>query len=223
MSMLDRLFNQLRYGLLTRSVLLRLQRIGIDCMPYILYREGTVQALGDVLGSEYQIERIRPDDVQYIADNFPNADFTAEGWRQRLADRQLGLLVRCGKEMVGYTWADVKECGLGPGKLLFRLAAHQAYLRYTFITNSYRGRALAPALRRRIYEEMAQAGKTELFSVSEYFNTPAKNFKKKLGAVPLELRISVKLFRRWGLDLRLARQGARHAAHERFVPRLRFL
>lgn len=204
MSILGRLRHQLRYGLMTRSVLLRLEKIGVYCMPYILYREN-VEPADEVPEAGYQTSLIEADDLKRIARNFPDADFTAAAWADRLAGGQLGILATSGNEMVGYTWADMRQCGLGPDRQLFELNPHEAYLRYTHVTKKHRGKAVASLLRVRLYQELERRGRTDLFSISEFFNLPAKNFKKKLAAVPAELRLCLRFFHRWGFDICLRR------------------
>jgi hypothetical protein len=67
----------------------------------------------------------------------------------------------------------------------------------------YRGKGIAPYIRYLGYKELERLGRTRLYSISIYFNTPAVNFKKKLGAEFLELRLRVRLFRKWERDVRV--------------------
>jgi hypothetical protein len=50
-------------------------------------------------------------------------------------------------------------------------------------------------------------GRESIFSATELFNTSARNFKKALGATPVEIRISITLFSRWRADCRLRSYG----------------
>jgi hypothetical protein len=63
--------------------------------------------------------------------------------------------------------------------------------------NAYRGRNLAPFLRYAVYEHLNRSGHTKLYSITEYFNTPAVKFKEKLGARQLKLGLCVRFFNRW--------------------------
>jgi GNAT superfamily N-acetyltransferase len=206
---------------MTRSVLLRLRKTGIEIEPYILYRED----VGDTEISdkpEYTVTGIEPEDTDKVAAALDDPSVTAAAWRDRIANGQLGLLLSRGDEVIGYTWADTRFCSLvNPRNTLFELRDGQAYLRYTFVKQSFRGKDLAPYLRGCMYRELHGRGYREFFSVSEFFNRPARSFKKKLGAVPLQLRVSILLFHRWGFDARLRNYRSGGDSVDRVLPRIK--
>ena len=220
-SILSRLLHQVRYGLMTRSVLLRLRKIGIEIEPYILYREGASDTeISD--RPEYAVTEIEPEDTDNVAAALDDQSITVTAWRDRIASGQLGLLLSRGDEVVRYTWADTMFCSLvNPRNTLFELHDGQAYLRYTYVKKSFRGKDLAPYLRSCMYRKLHDQGYTELLSISEFFNRPARNFKKKLDAVPLQLRVSVQLFHRWGFDARLRHYRPERNSLDRVLPRIK--
>jgi len=65
MKVLSRIRHQLRYGLLTRSILLRLERLDVDIEPYILYREEAGPPK-ELLEGEYRIEQLEEKQLERI-------------------------------------------------------------------------------------------------------------------------------------------------------------
>ena len=117
----------------------------------------------------------------------------------------MGLLLTDGDTLVGYTWTSFECCRGVSVRPLFHLTDHQAYLYDLYVTEGYRSRGLAGLMRRNTYAELRRMGRTELFSISEYLNKPARRFKAKLAAERLELRLGLTILRRWRLDVRLRR------------------
>lgn len=187
---------------MTRYLLLHLQKIGIDVMPYVVYREH-MRSSGAGLPSELKIERITINNARYAVNRFPAGNATSEIWLKRITEGDIGLLMSHEGEPVGYTWTDTRTFHLRSAKPLFMLNDKQAYLANTFIVPQARGRRLSLPLRHHMYAELDSMGYEDFFSISEFFNTPAKKFKRRLGATPLELRLSVELFRRWECDIRV--------------------
>lgn len=68
------------------------------------------------------------------------------------------------------------------GKRIFRLKEDEAYLNFMYTYNEFRGQNLAPYLRYHCYKMLEKENKLKLYSISEYFNKPAINFKEKLKA-----------------------------------------
>jgi len=52
-------------------------------------------------------------------------------------------------------------------------------------------------LRSACYAELRKRGFTRFYSHSDYFNTAARRFKQKLGAVEEDLKIQVRLSDKW--------------------------
>ena len=96
---------------------------------------------------------------------------------------------------MAFTWCNLTQC-LSEG-YSFPLNDEEAYLFDAYTASDLRGQGLAPALRYRLYEELARLGRTKLYSISERFNTPAIRFKLKLGAKLLKSDWYVTLFKKW--------------------------
>ena len=86
----------------------------------------------------------------------------------------------------------------------FKLNENEAYLFDAYILKAYRGHKLAPFMRYRCYRELEKMGRSTFYSYSDYFNTPANRFKKKLDARLLKLCLFIKLFEKfeWNLTLK---------------------
>ncbi len=78
------------------------------------------------------------------------------------------------------------------------LEPYSVYFFDVFSHPEYRGQNLAPALRQRVYAELEKDGIRHYRSITEYFNTPARRFKEKLGASNEWLGVYLRLFGRRG-------------------------
>jgi hypothetical protein len=200
MSRYSNIRRHLKHGFLLHAVLQRLKRFGFECRPYIIYRERVDVPESSVLQG-YAVERITPNNVDRIMDEFPEKHFVPRQWRQRVAGADIGLTVRAGDQLIGYSWAHLSHCVFK--HKLFPLTNTQAHVMDTYVTTRHRGKGIAPALRQRMIKELSKVNRTEIYSISEFFNTPARNYKRTLRAAPLELRLCAGLFSRWSIDVRL--------------------
>jgi GNAT superfamily N-acetyltransferase len=104
-----------------------------------------------------------------------------------------------GQEIAAFMWCNKQQ--LKTKFITYDLDEDEAYLFGAFTFKSYRGRNLAPFIRQKLYTEMLQHGRDRIFSVTEYFNKPAINFKKKLGAKPVKLMLHINLFNKYQRNL----------------------
>jgi GNAT superfamily N-acetyltransferase len=190
MAMMQSVKDAIRHGLFTQRILERLRGIGIDLNPYLLFSEGpgARNMQWPELGEEFPSQLLQPEDV---------ADVAAYSWateaqlQQRLAKGHLCVLTRHQGRVAGYTWADLRE--VNDAACDFPLGPGEAYLYDAFVAPEHRGRGLAPYLRYQCYEQLRRAGYDTFYSVSDYFNSPAIRFKRKLNAQPLWLYIQVRI------------------------------
>lgn len=203
MPTIEKIRDRFRYGLATQALFRRLRRIGLRISPYILYLEKPGGL--PVHPGPYSIERITLEALQDIAAKLPDVSIDLAAWRRRIEAGNLGLLLKEGDNVVGYTWASLEYCRGIAVRPLFLLTDRQAYLFDLYVSNEHRGRGIASVMRERSYAELERVGRSELYSISEYFNTPVRQLKRRLAAQPLELRLGLTLFRRWRFDTRLRR------------------
>ena len=180
-----------------------LKRLKISVDPYIIFLEELSDDIIfpriDNAHNTYKIIFLGPGDMKTI-EGLPGRISTEAGLLNRLKEDKICIAVKLAQELVAFTWYDLKECNFKSIKC--PLKNNEAYLFDAYTLLSYRGKGIAPFMRYRSYQELNNLGKHKLFSVSDYFNTPAIRFKKKLKAKPLELRLAVR-FRGIHLDLRL--------------------
>ena len=104
-------------------------------------------------------------------------------------------LQKKGKELVGFTWSNLKEISMKWYQCPLR--ENEAYLFDAYTLMPYRGKGIAPYLRNFIYEELGKLGRTKLYSYSDFFNTPALKFKQKLKAEKVKLFVVIELLKKW--------------------------
>jgi hypothetical protein len=125
--------------------------------------------------------------------------------QRRLEKGKLCFGAKYRGELAAFTWFELDL--LDAGRYCRPLARDEAYLFDAYTPIPYRGKGIAPHIRYLGYKELEKLGRTRLYSISLYFNTPAVNFKRKLGARFLELRLLVRVFRKWSRDVRIKRYG----------------
>jgi GNAT superfamily N-acetyltransferase len=178
--------------------------MGIRINLYYVFVEGLfgrTQQKFEGGSDEYEITLLGPQDMKAIsAPKIFDRKETEEYLLDRLKRGPKCLGVRCLGEIVAFTWYDLKQCDFCGH--IFPLQEAEACLFDAYTLKSHRGKGIAPYVRYQVYKTLSKIGRKRLLSSSDFFNTSAIRFKKKLDAKLLELRLSVK-FRGIHLDLRL--------------------
>jgi hypothetical protein len=194
---------RLRYGLFTQEILDQLSRIGLLIRPYYLVEEGLREGQPVPAGADaYPVRFLTKDDLPEIiaiSTRRPTAQFE----KLISAGRCLGIFVD--GELAGYTCSREDGVFLVWADPLLELNEREAYLFGAFVARSFRGHDLAPIVRYRLYEALAELGRHTLYSITLAFNRSSRRFKAKLGARELELRVILGFGRMVALDLRLWR------------------
>jgi hypothetical protein len=192
-----------RYSTWLRLVLDALSRVGIVIQPYYVVMEGLfgrpMPRMGDGL-HEYEVGYLGPEDMKAVA-AVPGRTISLESLNRRLAEGKKCFGIRKGGELAAFTWADLET--LSGGVYARPLEPDEAYLFDAFTLVPFRGKGIAPYIRYLVYRELEKLGKTRLYSISLYVNTPSIRFKKKLSAKFLELRMYYRVFRRWEREFRI--------------------
>jgi len=201
------LATMIRVRVRERMVLLSLfhllEKIGIRITPYYITQEflsNEVElnlepklkpAVGGFL-SISEIERMysRPE-IKSLAGEIRN-------WRD---DNCLCFALRHNEEIVAYMWCNLSRCNINFFPL--PLKDDEAYLFGARTLSAYRGKNLAPFLRYQLYKSLNMMRRTKFYSITEYFNSPAVGFKKKLGAKHIKLCLYFGLFNKclWNFTL----------------------
>ncbi|MBW1817992.1 MAG: hypothetical protein JRF65_11155 [Deltaproteobacteria bacterium] len=206
---LKNLWIKFRYSNRLRLLFDALARFGILVQPYYIIQEGLFgnRERRFPKGMDaYETGYLAPEDMETVA-AIPGRKETVEDLRRRLEKGNLCFGAKRHGELAAFTWFGLDV--LDAGRHRRPLEKDEAYLFDAYTLIPYRGKGIAPYIRYLGYEELEKLGRTRLYSISLYFNTPAVNFKKKLGAEFLELRLEVRLFRKWNRDVRVKRYGER--------------
>lgn len=116
-------------------------------------------------------------------------------------DNCLCFALKYNEEIVAYMWCNLRRCNSKFSSFL--LNEDEAYLFRTRTFNAYRGKNLAPFLRYQLYRSLIEMRRTKFYSITEYFNIPATNFKKKLKAKHIKLCLYFGLFNKRLLSVTL--------------------
>ncbi len=213
-----RLKARIRQHLLLQSSSYVLAWLGLEVVPYYLCHE---EISSDASGPEpglkaVEVAILSSTEIDRISLS-PESPGLEQEKSQLLREGCVcyGLLEE--GEILSYMWCDYRRCR---SKLAsFRLRDDEVYMFRAVTFSQHRGKNLAPFLRSRVYNLLRQAGRTNLFSITEALNYPAVRFKQKLNAKPLRLGLYLCLFRRytWNVTLKryAEREYGRFAAHRR--------
>jgi hypothetical protein len=202
LSLMQKIGIKIRYGMVLQVIKNRIGRLGIDIVPYIFFQEGTVEVkMPEIKGSvsDYQFEFLGQTDMKTISES--NSGFMEEEYLGFLADGGICLGMKLGNQIAAFMWINIKERGFK--ETIIPLKSDEAYLWNMYTMESFRGINLAPYLRYKSYELLKGMGRDKLYSISEYFNTPAIKFKLKLNAKRLRLGLYIKLFKKYHWDITL--------------------
>jgi hypothetical protein len=178
-------------------------RLGFEIKPFYLTQEfpGSVSPMAQPSGLE---------SVVYVCLSLPELEklLAATEYKNVAAEQEkltgedclYYALVKDG-QIMSLTACNLKRChsDLSP----FPLEPDEAYLFGARTLNKYRGMNLAPYLRYKVYQSLAELGRHRLYSLTEYFNKPALTFKKKMNARHLKLQVLVQIFHIFRVTLTL--------------------
>jgi hypothetical protein len=185
-----------------------IEKTGLRINPYYIFLEGLFSARLREFEKEfegYEIALLGQQDMSAISSaNISDRKESEEYLLNRLKRGPKCIGVRYRAKIVAFTWYDLKQCNFYG--MISPLRASEVFLFDAYTLKSHRGKGIAPFVRWQVYKMLSQSGSDILFSVSDFFNTSAIRFKKKLDARLLELRLSVQ-FRSLHLDVRLKRYG----------------
>ena len=189
--------NRLKHGRVIESFLWRIERFGVTIIPYVWYEENL---------EFVDTSTIKKVDPSFAFSFFDKTDMevisSSSAWNYRtnqllswLNENKKCYGIKRNGEIVAFTWFDLEECNCNYRR--FKLKSDEAYLFDMFTMKPFRGYGIAPYLRYKGYEAMKELGRDRCYSYSDYFNTPARKFKAKLNAKPLELCIFIELIKKY--------------------------
>lgn len=205
--MFKKKIQNVRYRKLVIVTILRwLSYSGIKIVPYNLYLESN-----NYLDPVNFMERIKKIcELKIIsADNYDSLaeiDYLAEFKRKFLTLLDEGsscMYVLSRGRVIGYCWFNLKYCAYD--YFSFTLQDDEAYA-FNFWT-SKNSRWVAMFLASSVHDYLRSLGKNRIYSVTETFNTPAMNLRKKLRSRLCRRYIYINLFNLFRKNIELERPG----------------
>lgn len=180
-----------------------LEKIGIKIVPYYITREFLYDEV------ELNLEpELKPITCEFLS-SFEVKELYSQAEIRNLANESdiwqesgcLCFALKYGQEYAAYMWCNLRHCNsdLSP----FPLNNDEAYIFRARTMNAYRGKNVAPFLRYELDKKLIEKGHTKIYSITECFNTPAINFKKKLKAKNIKLCFYLGLFHKRLLNITL--------------------
>jgi hypothetical protein len=181
-----------------RTVLLSvshgLEKLGIKIVPYYLTLESLSGQDQPELRPEFEsvvCGFLSQSEIDALYAELETRSLRAEiaKWKE---DNCLCFGMKHDGSVVAYVWCNLRRCNSDFS--FFTLQQDEAYLFRARTMKAYRGSNLTPLLRYKLYQSLVEMGRVRYYSVTEYFNTPAANFKKKLKAEHIKLCLYFGLF-----------------------------
>ena len=204
MNIFNKAIKHYKDGILLNTLYHRLHLRKTGLIPYYLVEEGLFDRNALTIAprlSPLEIYELGPSDISVLAAN-PERDNSEEDMLKMLSKGCVCLGIKYKDDIAAYMWYDLYQCSYK--YLTFKLAKDEAYLYSARTFKAYRGKALAPYLRQKMYEHLAAIGRTRLYSITLFENTPSIMFKKKLRAKNLKLYLRIRIFgkQKWNILLR---------------------
>lgn len=208
MSYSSYIVRRLRYSGLTRLVLEVFAKFGFNLRPFVLFREGLFNLTSEdpVPGLDgYEMKYLGAEDMTTIAAlaGQPGRNIPEDDLHQRLLAGNSCLAAFQNEEMAAFIWCDLNYCTFPAYP--FAIKDNEAYLFDAYTFQPFRGKGLAPALRYRLYQDLAKAGRDNCYSITDSLNRPSIKFKQKLKAQKVISGVYLVLFHRWHFTLFLKR------------------
>lgn len=204
MSVMKKLRQTIQDGLTLNMTYNLITRKRLRIYLFYLVREGLVA--GETFNPKPKLSPcetcyLRPADLKNIAAK-AERDYSEEQMIDMLSAGNKCQGIKHNGEIVSYGWINLQNCN--SQLISFPLKENEAYLYGMRTFTVYRGKNLAPYLRHQIYKNLADIGRTKLYSITQYGNIASIKFKRKLGARNLRLLMKIKLLNKydWNFTLR---------------------
>ena len=202
-STFERYWGIIKNGLFLFGLRNRLAGIGLDFGPYYWVLEDAEPC---------EIPKIKGDDSNFtlrylnLEEMMQVAHVKSGREYEKLVDGmkrgQLCIALEDHSEIAAYMFIELNDFDVG-GRT-FEIKSNEAYLLNMWTFHGYRGRNLAPYLRYKSYRLLDERGRTDKYSITDYFNKSSIKFKNKLKAKHLYLYLNIILFRKfkWNFTLK---------------------
>jgi GNAT superfamily N-acetyltransferase len=190
------LIRNFRYGLMTKTLLDRLASKGIDIR--LMY--WTKEELDDVPMpefkdnlEEYSFGFLEPEEMKTILEEEQKGE-SLETWISWLEEGKKCFGAKHRGRVVAFCWVFFEYSTHGDK---IRIKDDEVFLFYLFTKKAYRGKNIAPLIHFKLYGVLEEMGREACYSWTEFFNPPAKKFKKKLNAKFVKLILYIELFKKY--------------------------
>ncbi|ALM06801.1 hypothetical protein SB49_02525 [Sediminicola sp. YIK13] len=188
-----RFWNVIKNGLFFHGLRNRLERIGINIMPYYWVEEEVLkceepQIKGNV--ADYKLRNLNLEELALICKDIDN--FILDDLYEDFKNCDICIGLENNKEIAAYMFIGLNDFNFKHRKL--QILENEAYLFNMWTFHSFRGRNLAPYLRYKSYELLNEMGRDTKYSITEYFNKSSIKFKNKLNSKHLQLYLYIELF-----------------------------
>ena len=193
----------IKYGLFLHGVRNNLAKIGLDFMPYYYCKS---------LSSKVNSDQIKTPDLDLKLSIFGKTEInyiknSILGIGDNILFQDLDNGVTCiglkkDDDIVAFLF--IRSQTFYFRNRLFNLNENEHFFVFMYVYENYRGKGIAPYLRYQCYKLLEKEGVNTFYSISEYFNFSAIKYQKKFNAKPLELCLSIKLFKKniWNFTLK---------------------
>ena len=181
------------------GALSRMRKLGVRIEPFLVVREAEESVEVPVSPETFRFGYLDANGIDELLRLEPSVD------REELVV-WFSAGKRCygvwdSSRLVAKMWCDLDEFSYPPN--FRKLENDEAYIYAAFTDPEYRGMSLAPMMRANCYNSLRAMGRNRLYSYTDYFNTPARRFKLKLGARDECLRLHLQLFGKWSSTITL--------------------
>ncbi|SHI52670.1 GNAT family N-acetyltransferase [Algibacter luteus] len=193
----------IKYGLFLHGVRNNLAKIGLDFMPYYYCKSMSSKVNPDQIKTpdlDLKLSIFGKTEINYIKNSIL-------GINDNFLFKDLNNGVTCvglkkDDDIVAFLF--IRSQSFYFRNRLFNLNENEHFFVFMYVYENYRGKGIAPYLRYQCYKLLEKEGVNTFYSISEYFNFSAIKYQKKFNAKPLELCLSIKLFKKniWNFTLK---------------------
>lgn len=194
--LLKKIKNVLRHRTVIKTIQGRLASAGIDIrLVYWTKEECKDVPLPEFRDNldNYSFEFFGPQEMKTIIATVQKGE-TLDTWLSWLKEGKKCFGAKHNGTVVAFCWIFFKYQDRGKK---FRLQDDEVFLFYLYTIDEYRGKNIAPLIHVKLYKILKEMGRNACYSWTDFFNPPAKNFKRKLNAKFVKLVLYIDLFKKY--------------------------
>ena len=197
-SILKKIRDKFRHGLILLMVRDYLAKLGIEITPFYWMKETVHDKIPDhwkANFNDYEFSFFGPEEIKTIC-GLPEREFISKEHVIKVFNKGKKCYgAKYKGEIAAFTWIDLEESHTRFYPV--KMKDNEAYLFDLYVLKSFRGKNLAPALRYKVCEILKELGRDTCYSITESFNTSSIRVKEKLNAQFIFLGLYVNLFKKY--------------------------